>query len=273
MPAALPGEIATTANKARNGRIAAAALVASLAVVLWSQWRASLGGETKPPRKNVKLPGLVINFEERSVDLEGTVCLDEGMLELVACTKGSKEHESIVALTARPMHIHAALLLLGAKPGHPAMRKPLDKEGKRWLDVPPRGDPVVVSLVFEDKTGKTVERPISRFVAPAGQEAGDVTEDVKFPDTFVFAGSFLRENGSGPRTYLCDESGNVISISTFGDEVLCLPDIHSNANAMLEWQVDPSELPPVGTKVILRLRPRAKAVPRPSERQKPLANP
>ena len=65
----------------------------------------------KPVGKNVKLPGLVINFRERCVDIEGSICLDRGFLELIACTKNSKEHESIVAVTARPMHIHTALLL------------------------------------------------------------------------------------------------------------------------------------------------------------------
>ena len=57
------------------------------------------------------------------VDLEATVCLDEGFLELVACTQGSKEHESIVAVAGRPLHIHTALLLLNANNGNPAMRK------------------------------------------------------------------------------------------------------------------------------------------------------
>ena len=97
---------------------------------------------TKPARKNVKLPGLVIDFPQRCVDLEGSVCLDEGMLELVACTKGTKEHESIVAITARPMHVHTALLLLGANNGNPAMRRPVDEQKTRWIHVPPRGDPV-----------------------------------------------------------------------------------------------------------------------------------
>jgi len=53
---------------------------------------------TQPARKNVKLPGLVINCQERCVDLEGSICLDEGMLELIACTKETKEHESTTPL-------------------------------------------------------------------------------------------------------------------------------------------------------------------------------
>jgi len=218
----------------------------------------------KPTRKNVKLPGLVINFQKRCVDLEGSICLERGLLELIACTKGSKEHESIVAIKARPMHIHAALLLLGANPGNPAMRKPIDKQGTRWIDIPPKGDPVDVYLVFKNRKGKMVEHPISDFVARAekspdekvGADANDDEKDIKFPHTFLFAGSLLRSNGPGPRTYLSDVSGNVISIATFGDELLCLPGIHGHQDGSLMWQIDPAKLPKGGSKVTLRLRPK-----------------
>jgi hypothetical protein len=72
---------------------------------------------------------------------------------------------------------------------------------------------------------------------------------------FLFAGSHLRDNGKGPRQYLADLSGHVISIVTFGDELLCLPGVQSHANGALMWQVDSTHLPKVGTKVTLRLRP------------------
>jgi len=48
----------------------------------------------------------------------------------------------------------------------------------------------------------------------------------------------------------------VISIATFGDEVLCLDGIHGQADDGLVWQVNPDKLPPVGATVTLRLRPR-----------------
>lgn len=224
---------------------------------------------SRPARKNLKLPGLVVNFQERCVDIVGSVCLEEGLLELIACTKGTKEHESIVAIQARPMHIHAALLVLGAKAGNPAMRKPLDEEGTRWIHIPPRGDPVDVYLVFKNGQGKTVERPISDFVARArradqnaGADGRNDDDDITFPHTFLFAGSQLRGNGPGPRTYLCDRSGHVITISTFGDDLLCLPGIHGREDGLLMWEVDPTHLPKLGSKVTLRLRPQARSAPK-----------
>jgi hypothetical protein len=221
-----------------------------------------VAGATNPTLQaavqKLDFPGVTINLQERCVDLEGSVCLNRGALELVACTKGTKEHESIVAITARPMHVHAALLLLGAKPGSPATREPVGDASDRWRDVPPSGGPVEVFLVLKGEEGKPVELPINEFIAPSRRrsEASAGEPGPRFPThTFVFAGSVLQTNGSGPRRYLCDESGNLISLSTFGDEVLCLPSVHSQDNEALLWQVAPTKLPAVGSDVILRLRP------------------
>ncbi len=230
-------------------------------------------GLREPARKPVKLPGMVVDyFEKRCVDLEGTICLEKGLLELIACTKGSKEHESIVALSASAMHIHMGLLLLGADNGHPAMRKPVDEKKTRWVNLPPRGDSIDVFLVVRNKEGKLVEKPISDFIARSSERIDEVDGAVivapdqaekrggeqkrDLPHTFIFAGSHLRDNGSGPRQYLADLSGNVISIASFGDELLCLPFHQTQENGALMWQVKPGTLPKVGTKITLRLRPR-----------------
>jgi len=209
--------------------------------------------------EKLKFPGVTINIQERCVDVDSSVCLHRGDLELVACTKGTKEHESIVAVEAKPMHIHAALLLLGAKPGSPATRQQLGDQAGRWFDVPPSGGPVDVFLVLKDNGGQWVEHPISDFIAPSSRRSDDSSSadrPAKFPThTFLFAGSVLYGDGPGPRRYLSDESGNVISLSTFGDELLCLPAIHSQDAEALLWQVNAAKLPAVGSNVTLRLRP------------------
>jgi hypothetical protein len=118
---------------------------------------------------------------------------------------------------------------------------------------------VDVFLVLKGKEGKMVEHPISDFIAPSSRKSDDsaaADQEARFPThTFLFAGSVLYGDGPGPRRYLSDESGNVISLSTFGDELLCLPAIHSQDNRALEWQVNPANLPAVGSNVTLRLRP------------------
>ena len=98
-----------------------------------SQASAEESNSEKLDRRQVKLPGLIIDLQHKHVDLEAHVCINNGYLELIACGKGSKEHESIVAVTARPMHIHTALLLIGARNGHPAMLEISDGKSTRWI--------------------------------------------------------------------------------------------------------------------------------------------
>ena len=211
--------------------------------------RALSVADNKPQR--LKLPGIKINAKDRYVDVDAKVCLQEGALELIACAKGTKDHEAIIVLGARPMHIHTALLLLGAKPGNPAGRKRV--ENGDWIYIPARGDKVKVSFVITDENGEAKESAISEFLASNDEDAE------KFPtDTFIFAGSHLITQEKGPKLYLCEQSGNVISLSTFGDELLCLPERHGHENGELLWQVNSEKLPALGAKVVLRLRPQNK---------------
>ncbi len=218
-----------------------------------------------------KLPGLTINSKERCVDIEATICLDEGALELIACTKGSKEHESVITVGARPIHIHTALLLLGARNGNPPMRQPIHDEATRWVDLPAKGDLIDVLLEIKDPAGKLTERPISDFITRSSEHAsspGAVPSEEdhlpRFPSTFIFAGSQLIDIGPGPKTYLAERSGHVISIATFGDELLCLPEVHSQDNGALMWSIDPTHLPKKGTPVTLRLRLKKNPEPKPN---------
>ncbi len=228
--------------------------------------------DVRPDKEPIKLPGLVIDFKNHCVDIEATVCLNNGFLELVACTKQSKEHESIVFVAARPMHVHTALLLLGVKNGNPAIRQQIGKENPRWVDLPPRGDPINVFFVVQNADQRSVERPVSDFVVLSKERSktrnlnekngpGDklAADSTPFPHTFVFAGSQLKEAGTGPRQYLAEKSGNVISIATFGDELLCLPEVQSHKNNTLMWRIKPNQLPKIGTKILLRLRPAKKS--------------
>jgi hypothetical protein len=202
------------------------------------------------------------------IDVEAKICLTEGMLELLACTKDSKEHESLIAVVPKAAHIHAALLLIGAQPGNPAMRKEVETEdGPRWIDLEPRGQEIDISLVFNNEAGEPVEHPIKEFLIKSAEESFEPKPEEKnnkenraFPtNTFLFVGSHVFKDGEADPVYLADESGNVISLSTFGDELLALPGVHANDNQGLVWSVDPTRLPPLDTKVILRLKPKKPA--------------
>lgn len=218
--------------------------------------------ELKAALEKLVMPKVKINVDEWSVDVEASVCEDYGLLEVVACVKDTRDHESVVRTEAKPSHIHTALLLLGARPGSPAMQQVIDQEAMRFRSILPSGSPVDVSLVITDEKGVAIERPINEFIVrgkdydAVGQEVEKEGPKEKFPThTFLFAGSVLlppAEEGA-PRQYVADTEGNVISISTFGDEVLCQAGIHDRGNETLIWQADDEILKPGN--VILRLRP------------------
>jgi hypothetical protein len=219
-------------------------------------------------REELVMPGLKIMVKKGYVDVDAKVCLAEGFLELIACTKDSKEHEALISVEPKAAHIHAALLLINAQPGNPAMRKEVQTEdGPRWVDFPPRGQDVEVFLVFNNKEGQPEEHTIDKFLIKGLGENFDGVpvepvkkEDRKFPThTFLFTGSHVFKDGEADPIYLADESGNVISLSTFGDELLALPGVHAQANEALAWAVEPTHLPPLNTKVILRLKPKKAA--------------
>ncbi|MBT8044246.1 MAG: prolyl oligopeptidase family serine peptidase, partial [Verrucomicrobiae bacterium] len=137
-------------------------------------------GKPLEPLKKLKLLGIDINLEGRYVDVDAEVCLTDGTLELVACTRDTKEHESIFIIDTRPILIHAALLLINAKPGQPAGL--IKTKNGKFFPVSAAGDEIKVSVISTQADGKTKEIPI-RDVIRSTEEPEN-----KFPtSTFLFA--------------------------------------------------------------------------------------
>jgi hypothetical protein len=73
-------------------------------------------------------------------------------------------------------------------------------------------------------------------------------------DAWIFAGSTMGEN-EGERIYYADLNGTVISLVNFGDDLLSRDTTMTNNDDDATWGPRTRMIPPVGTKVILRLRP------------------
>src|SRR5690348_16348771 len=65
-----------------------------------------------------------LDKKRKAVVVDGQVCLREGQLEMFASPRGTKEHESIVALNCQAQDVHAGLLAAEAKPGTPVRFDP-----------------------------------------------------------------------------------------------------------------------------------------------------
>jgi hypothetical protein len=101
--------------------------------------------EPKGARRLSKEFPIWIDPKEKEVIVEGQVALREGMLEMFACTRNTKEHESIISVNTKAYLVHAALLTLGAEVGHPVRFQP--------EYMPPAGTEIEVLIRYLDEKG------------------------------------------------------------------------------------------------------------------------
>jgi hypothetical protein len=197
----------------------------------------------------------MVDLVNRTIDVAGTVVLRVGVwVVLLACSPHWRVKVCFFTFPARPSHIHVALLMLGLEPGAP-MRSWL--EGDEAKFTPPRGPKVAISIVYE-KDGKQVEVPAGDWVV--NQKTHEPLRD----STWIFAGSTMGEV-EGQKVYYADMNGTVISLVNFGDDLLSRDTAMTNNNDDATWGANTEAIPPVGTKVTLRLRPVEAASTQPAQ--------
>ena len=183
------------------------------------------------------------------IEIEAWVCLDGGWLEQIACSPGTREHESLVVIKSRPSDIHAALLLAGYEPGSPG--RWIYEQGQVQL-TEPTGDPLDVFVRYSHGN-RTIEEPIGVWMI-------DGEDRASFPEShWVFGGSTFAPNPQwmGPgEHYVADQTGSIIGLVTFGDEVIGYQRVIADQEAVEapQWQVRTEHVPPIGTAVTLILR-------------------
>jgi hypothetical protein len=182
-----------------------------------------------------------LNKQNKQVVMKGKIAVREGNLEMFACPQQSKEYESIIAVSARKMeNVHAALLALGAKPGHPAK---FDTQFH-----PPTGSQIEVTVRWTDKEGKQHEARGQDWIR--NLKTGKPLEY-----QWVFAGSRFQENTeTGERRYSAND-GDFISVVNFADSMLDLA--FESPKDWSEHVFEPftDRIPPKGTDVEVVLTP------------------
>jgi hypothetical protein len=211
--------------------------------------------EPDEPRVLEPFAGITVRLDLPAVEIEARSCLEAGWLEQIACSPGTREHEALVVIEATPSNVHAALLLGGFQHGTPGS---WSYENEALSFAPPTGDRLEVRVRYE-RDGQEIEEPIGAWIV-------DAEGRPSFPDTpWVFAGSAIVANPDwmGPgEHYVADQTGSIIGLVTFGDEVVGFEEVFSDQQAVqpLAWQVKIDHVPPLGTPATLILRP---AVPGP----------
>ncbi|HIA20436.1 MAG TPA: hypothetical protein EYN03_04810 [Planctomycetes bacterium] len=182
-----------------------------------------------------------IDPKRKWVVVDGVVCLREGQLEMFACPRDTKEHESIVAVNCKARYVHAALLAVGSRVGHPVKFDPKYEAAT--------GTVVDIAVLWRDKKGqKQVMRAQDWVQSIRGKKV--------LPYPWVFGGSgFWTDQATGERHYYGD-GGDFICVSNFPSAMLDLPVESSQANSSLTFVAKTENIPPQGTKVRLVLMPR-----------------
>ncbi len=198
-----------------------------------------------PPGAKRLLPDadVWVDSQRKLVIIDGEVCLREGQLEMFACPKGTKEHESIISAHTKAFVAHAALLSIGAENGQPVQFAP-DYQ-------PATGTEIEIYLLWFDEQGNKQTARAQDWVRNA-----QTGEAMSYP--WVFAGSAFEETPEGKNYYLAD-AGDFICVSNFSSAMLDLPVQSTQANQGLLFEAFTERIPPVGTKVRMVLSPKLKA--------------
>jgi hypothetical protein len=182
-----------------------------------------------------------LDKRRKAVVVDGEVCLREGLLEMFACTKGTKEHESIVTLNCLAEEVHAGLLAAGGKPGSPVR---FDPEYK-----PASGQIIDIYVLWKDEQGEKHQVRAQDWIRVIKTKR-PMTQD------WVFAGSgFWKDPETGKEHYKAN-GGDLVCVSNFPTATLDLPIESSQANDALMFEANVERVPPRGTKVRVVFIPR-----------------
>jgi len=184
-----------------------------------------------------KLGKVDLDLNKKTVTIYGKVNMSAGVIELLACTKYGKVHESVLTMDVEPIHLQTALILLGLEFGG----------GLRYQGDPltPKGDRVQIWI--EWTAGGEVKRHraedlVYNRVKQAAMEHTD----------WVFSGSRMK-NG----VFISQGTGTLITTYHDPDTILDnpLPEGGDDTVYIANSQI----VPPKGTEVKMTIMP-AKAI-------------
>ena len=179
-----------------------------------------------------------LDMEANTLVVGAQVCHREGPLEFFACPPNTKEYESIVVVDCEAFKVHAGLLAIGLEPGHPVKFMP---------DYESATGPILDIRVEWQAEGEL------KSVRAQDWVRHDPT-DKRMPFDWVFAGSrFWTDEQTGKEHYFA-EGGELICLSNFSTATIDLPIKSSQDNARLLFSAFTEQIPPLGTKLHLKLQ-------------------
>jgi hypothetical protein len=198
----------------------------------------------------VRIGKVLVDTRARTVIVPAWVNMHAGMLEYALVTRSGKTHESLLATDVRPRDVHAACLLLHAKPA-PVQGDP------DTAALLPAGSAVGIELEWE-QGNETNRAPLSSWVTVVGEAPERATRPLA-PGPWLFNGSLLDQDG-----YAADVEGSIISLIRDPVAVINNPRADRDQD---EWHLASEKAvpePPAAVRVVLKILPAKTGPGRPS---------
>jgi hypothetical protein len=179
-----------------------------------------------------------IDMKNRQVVLQGEVCSAGYPLEFFA-TYPNRSYESVLSVNVQPSVVHAGLLAVGAKPGHPVRFQP--------EFTPPKGTEVAIEVRWKDAQGKVQSSPAQKWIR-------NIKTKKALDTNWVFAGSMFVMDQEGTRSYAAD-SGELICVLNLQSAMLDLPVRSDSAMESRVFEAFTERLPPQNTPTTVIFKP------------------
>ena len=182
---------------------------------------------------------------EKQVIIRGTICLQEGLLEMFACPPKTKEHESIVSVHGKAWNVHACLVAIGVEPGHPTS----------WVGkYQPASGPVINIEAWWSEDGKLIKRNVKEMIRNTDTGKPMQTD-------FVFGGSEFFHDPHAKKDIYYADSGEMINVANSSYAMIDIAVASSSdAEKGLLFEALKEKIPPVNTKVYLVLKATGKII-------------
>jgi hypothetical protein len=217
-------------------------------------------GDIKTPeeaglKRVSKTERIWLDSKNKLIVIDGSVALTEGPLEMFACPRRSKEHESVVSVDCKSSTAHAALLAIGAEEGQPVR---YDDEGE--IKAVATGAEIDVYVLWKDVDGVRKETRAQDWV-----RNGKDGKSLSYP--WVFVGSAFSRDEETKRSFYLADAGEFICVSNFTTATMDLPIVSSDKDAARMFEVFAERVPLRGTPVRLVL------IPKPAKKKESPAKP
>jgi hypothetical protein len=188
------------------------------------------------PDGRLRLGPLLLDEREGTLDVPARINMNQGMIEVLACSEWGKRHESLLVLEAEPYLVQVGLLLLF---GLPPKAVGVVTERSDPASYVPRGPRLGLRVLWPDGDGRERALPVESWICLA--KTAQPIEEI----AWAFTGSIL-----GPAGFAAQTIGTIVA--TYTDQTAIVDNPRPEGRNDESYWICPDGVPPVGSRGVLR---------------------